>query len=82
MNLIDLVVIALVAGAVAHGLMLGAAIQVASFAGLWAGLTLGAALAPVVARADGSPGWRAVLALVTLLAVTAAVSGGARAIGV
>jgi S1-C subfamily serine protease len=80
-NLVDVVVVVLVAGAALHGLALGAVVQVASFAGLWAGLALGAALAPVVSRLGGSSLSRALLALGTLVVVTALLSGLARTAG-
>jgi S1-C subfamily serine protease len=81
-NLVDLVVIVLVVGAALHGFFLGAAIQVASFAGLWGGLALGAALAPTVSRAGGSPLARVLLALGTLLVATVLVTGLTRTLGV
>jgi hypothetical protein len=65
MNLVDLVIVLLVAAAALHGLYLGAAIQVASFAGLGAGLALGAALAPTVSRLANDTGTRVVLTSLT-----------------
>jgi S1-C subfamily serine protease len=82
MNLVDLLIIVAVVGAVLHGLYLGAAIQVTSFLGLWVGLGLGAALAPSVAGLAHDPGMKMVLAVVTVFTVPALLGGLGRAIGV
>src|SRR5207302_9815924 len=71
----------LVAGAAAGGLSLAALTQVASFAGLWGGLALGAALAPTVSGTATSPVARSLLAVATVLVVTAVVTGVARTLG-
>jgi S1-C subfamily serine protease len=57
-------------------------VQVSSFVGLWAGLALGATLAPLVSRLGGGSFSRALLALGTLVVVTLLVSGLARTAGV
>jgi S1-C subfamily serine protease len=80
-NLVDVIIILLVAGAAVHGYLLGAAVQVATAVGLGAGLAAGAALAPVVSRAGGSPTARAVLALGTLVVVTIVLTGLGRTFG-
>jgi S1-C subfamily serine protease len=65
-TVVDLVVIAFVLSSVAHGLRVGAAIQVASFAGLWGGLAVGAAIAPKLSTLVTTPGARVIVALVAL----------------
>jgi S1-C subfamily serine protease len=82
MNLVDLVIILLVAAAALHGLYLGAAIQVASFAGLGAGLALGAALAPTVSRLANDTGTRVVLTSLTVFGLGAVLGGAGRVLGV
>src|SRR5439155_11049046 len=75
MTIVDLIVIAFVLSAIAHGLRAGASVQIASFAGLWGGLAIGAALAPKVSSlATGTPA-RAVLALVTIFGSVSLLSG-------
>src|SRR2546421_4987931 len=61
--------------------MLGATVQVASLLGLAAGLSSGAALAPVVSRLGGSPFTRALLSLATVVVVTGLIAGLARTAG-
>ena len=56
------------AGAVAHGLWLGAVVQLLSFAGLWAGLVAGAAAAPFATRLGNDSTTKALLALGCLAA--------------
>ena len=74
MTVVDLIVLGLVLASVAHGLRAGAAVQVASFAGFWGGLAIGAALAPKVSSlATGTPA-RIVLALVTLFGAVSILS--------
>jgi hypothetical protein len=81
-NLVDVVVVVIVAGAAVHGLYLGAVVQVASFVGLAAGLAVSAVLAPHVSGLGGSPLAKALLALATLVVVTSIFTGLARSIGV
>ena len=69
MNLVDLVVLAIVALAAVQGLRLGAIVQVLSFGGFWIGLYLGALLASVTAKWGHSQSSRTAFALVTLLGV-------------
>jgi S1-C subfamily serine protease len=76
-NIVDLVVVALVAGALVLGARMGAAVQVLSFAGFWIGLLAGSALAPAVARLFGSTVVRVTAGLVTPFVV----AGMATALG-
>lgn len=67
MNALDaLILVFLVVGAVA-GYRRGLVLQICSYAGLIAGLILGAALAPIAARLAGDGGPRVAAATVTLL---------------
>jgi len=78
MTVVDLIVVALVVSAIAHGLRMGASVQAASFAGLWGGLAVGAALAPSVSHLAADPLARAVLAAVTLFGSVSVLSAIAR----
>lgn len=82
MTIVDVIVILVVVSAVAHGLWLGATIQLVSLAGTGTGLVVGAVLAPrIVPESAGSPHQ----GLITLLVVFGFASfGGAlgRALGV
>ena len=80
MTIVDLVVILLVAAALIHGLRVGAAVQIASFAGLWGGLALGAALAPVFSRLASGAGAKAIVALVTVFGAAGILSAAGRTI--
>jgi uncharacterized membrane protein required for colicin V production len=82
MNAVDLLVVALLAGAVVHGLALGAASQVISFAGLWGGLALAAGLAPHVRELGDDATAQMVLLIATLVVVPAATTSLARILGV
>ena len=82
MTVIDLVVIALVLAAIAHGLRVGAAVQVASFAGLWGGLAVGAAIAPKLSSLATTTAARAIVALVTLFGAVSLLSAAFRAVAV
>jgi S1-C subfamily serine protease len=68
-NLVDLVVLAVVALAAVQGLRLGAIVQVLSFGGFWIGLYLGALLASVTVQWGHTQPTRTAFALVTLLGV-------------
>ncbi|MHB1712084.1 MAG: MarP family serine protease [Acidimicrobiales bacterium] len=74
MNLVDIVVLVIVAIAAVQGLRLGGLMQVLSFGGFWVGLYLGALLASVTAGWVHTSTSRAVVALVTMLGV--AILGG------
>ncbi len=69
MNVVDVVVLILVALAAVQGLRLGAVIQVLSFGGFLVGLYFGAQLASVTVTWGHSQSTRTALALVTLLGV-------------
>ena len=69
MNLVDLIVIVVVALAAIQGLRLGAIVQVLSFGGFWIGLYLGALLASVTVRWVHTQSARTAVALLTLLGV-------------
>lgn len=49
MNLVDLIIVGLLIAAIVHGVTQGAALQVLSFGGFWAGLALGAVIGPKLA---------------------------------
>ena len=74
MNLVDLVLVIVVAFAAVQGLRLGAIAQVLSFGGFWVGLYLGARLASVTVHWAHSQATRTAVALITMLGV--AVSAG------
>lgn len=74
MNLVDIVVLAVVALAAIQGLRLGGLMQVLSFGGFWIGLYLGALLASVTTDWVHSSTSRAAVALITMLGV--AIMGG------
>lgn len=67
MNLLDVVIILLVAISISTGFRRGAAMQVLSYVGLIVGLLLGAAVAPRLAGLAESPSAQATVAMVTLL---------------
>jgi S1-C subfamily serine protease len=69
MNLVDLIVVVVVALAAIQGLRLGAIVQLLSFGGFWIGLWLGALLASVTVRWVHSQSARTSVALVTMLGV-------------
>ena len=77
MNLVDLVVVVVVALAAIRGLRLGAVVQVLSYGGLLVGLYFGARLASVTVRWVQSQPARGSVALVTMLgaATIGAVAG-------
>jgi S1-C subfamily serine protease len=70
-NLLDLVILALVALSISTGFRRGAAMQVISYLGLIVGLLIGALVAPRFAGLAENPGSQATVAMITLL-----VSGG------
>lgn len=82
MNTVDLLILLLVASAVVHGVLLGAAVQGLSFGGFWLGLSLGAAAAPAVAGLTAEPTGKALLSLATLLGAATLLAGVGREIGV
>jgi S1-C subfamily serine protease len=80
-NLVDLVVLVIVALAAIQGLRLGAIVQVLSFGGFWIGLYLGALLASVTVRWGHTQPTRTALALVTLLGVATLCGVAGRVVG-
>lgn len=81
MNLVDLVVLVVVALAAAQGLRLGAIVQVLSFGGFWVGLYLGALLASVTVQWGHTQATRTAFALVTMLGVATLCGVAGRLIG-
>jgi S1-C subfamily serine protease len=79
-TIVDLVIVLLVVGALLHGLRVGAAVQIASFAGLWGGLALGAALAPTLSHLVGGAGARVIVAAATVFGTSAILSALGRTI--
>jgi S1-C subfamily serine protease len=75
MNLLDILIIALLGLAAAHGVTQGAALQVLSFGGFWIGLVVGAALAPVLSNITSSDLAQSFISLATFLGL--ALLGGA-----
>jgi S1-C subfamily serine protease len=68
-NIVDLVVLVVVALAAVQGLRLGAIVQVLTYGGFWIGLWLGALLASVTVRWSHAQSARTALALVTMLGI-------------
>lgn len=75
MDFLDFALVALLVLAAVHGARVGAAVQVLSFVGFLAGLTVGAALALTVAPHIAGAAGKTVVALI-LLAVPASLLGG------
>ncbi|MGH2723936.1 MAG: MarP family serine protease [Actinomycetota bacterium] len=71
MNLLDLLIVLLVAISIYTGFRRGAALQLVTYTGLILGLAAGALLAPVLARTATEPFAQATIALVTLLVLAA-----------
>ncbi|HEY2802954.1 MAG TPA: CvpA family protein, partial [Actinomycetota bacterium] len=67
MNLLDLVLIALIALAALSGFRRGAVLQLLTYGGLIAGLIVGAVVAPVFASLSEDPSTQAAIAAGTLL---------------
>jgi S1-C subfamily serine protease len=81
MNVVDIIVVVIVAIAAVQGLRLGAIVQVLSFGGFWAGLYLGAILASVTVGWAQSTAARSAIALATMLGVAALCGVVGRIIG-
>ncbi len=81
MNVIDLVVVVVVALAAIQGLRLGAIVQVLAFGGFLVGLYLGALLASVTVHFVHSPPARTAVALVTMLGIAAFCGLAGRVVG-
>jgi S1-C subfamily serine protease len=82
MNLVDIIIIVLLAGAAAHGLWVGAAVQGLSAVGTLLGLVAGAAVAPLLSRVASDPLARAVLALIAVFGLAALFGAVGRQLGV
>jgi len=74
-SLVDIAIVILVVVVAAHGVSQGAALQVLSFGGFWAGLALGAVISPAVSGLASGPFATSFLSLFTFFGV--AVVGGA-----
>lgn len=81
-NIVDLILVLLVALSLVRGVRLGAAMQVMSFGGFWLGLLLGALLAPSVAGLFSSNFGKAVATLVVVFGLAGIVGGIGRQVGV
>lgn len=82
MNLLDIFILLLVALAAVHGLRLGAAVQVASFAGFVLGLVLGVLLVLLIDPHIHNSVDKAVVALVLLFTPACLLGGTGRTVGV
>jgi S1-C subfamily serine protease len=81
-NLVDLLILAAVIGAAAHGFLLGAATQVLSFGGAALGFVIGASLAPGISRLGHDPATKAALALLSLFGFSIVLGTVGREVGV
>ncbi|HEX2259200.1 MAG TPA: MarP family serine protease [Actinomycetota bacterium] len=81
MNWVDLFILLLVAGSVAHGIAQGAAVQVLSYGGFGIGLLLGARLGPRFADFVANPALKIIVVSATLFGVAGLLSGLGRWIG-
>lgn len=82
MNLLDLIILVVVALAAVHGLRLGAAVQIVSFAGFVVGLVLGVLLVLLIEPHIHGSLTKAIVALVLLFAPACVLGGTGRTIGV
>lgn len=82
MNVLDVIVLVLVAASALHGLKLGAAIQVLSFGGFLLGMFLGALAAPALAGLVSNSVGKAFLSLVVVFGLAGLLGGGGRYLGV
>jgi S1-C subfamily serine protease len=81
MNIVDIVLLVVVAIAAIQGLRLGAILQVLTFGGFWIGLYLGALLASVTVTWVHSSTARTMVALATMLGVAVILGGVGRLVG-
>jgi S1-C subfamily serine protease len=81
-NLLDIIILVLVAAAAVHGLRLGAAIQVVSFAGFLVGLILGVLLVLLIAPHVHGATTKAIVAMLLLFIPAGFLGGVGRQIGV
>lgn len=82
MNAVDVLLVVLGLLSIIRGLRLGAAVQVLSFGGFWAGLLGGAALAPSVVTLVHGTTARVVVSLVIVFGLASLVGGLGRQVGV
>lgn len=82
MNILDLIILVLVAAAAVHGLRLGAAIQVVSFTGFIVGLIFGVLLVVLIAPHVHGSTAKAIVALLLLFIPAGFLGGVGRQIGV
>lgn len=82
MNILDLIILVLVAAAAVHGLRLGAVIQVVSFVGFIVGLVIGVVLVLLVAKHVHGSTAKAIVALLLLFVPAGFLGGVGRQIGV
>jgi S1-C subfamily serine protease len=80
-NLLDVVLIALLALAALNGFRRGAALQLSTYVGLLIGLVVGAILAPPLARLAESPTMQAAIAVAVLVGMAALGDGIGWAVG-
>lgn len=82
MNVVDLLIILVLASSAFHGIWQGAAIQLLSFGGFWGGFSLGVVLAPVAAGAVSSPFGRALTSVLAVFGTAALAGAIGRQLGV
>lgn len=82
MNVVDILILVVVAIAAIQGLRLGGLMQVLSFGGFWIGLYLGALLASVTATTVHSGASRTAVALITMLGIAIVCGIIGRTVGV
>ncbi len=81
MNILDIVILVLVAIAAVHGLKLGAAVQVTSFAGFVAGIVIGVVLVLWLDPHVGGQVAKSIVALILLFVPAGVLGGTGRQIG-
>jgi S1-C subfamily serine protease len=79
-TIVDLIIVIFVVGALFHGVRVGAAVQIASFAGLWGGLAVGSALAPAASKLVSGAGPRVIVSVLTVFGTAGILSAAGRAL--
>lgn len=82
MNLVDVIILVLLASAVAHGLRQGAAVQLLGFGGFWGGLLVGALVAPFVSGLFEGQFARIFVSLLAIFGLASLAGGVGREVGV
>lgn len=82
MDILDLILIILVVLSLVRGVRLGAAVQVLSFGGFWAGLIIGALIAPRISDLFSSPLSRIITVLIVVFGCAGLVGTVGRQLGV